>query len=480
MNPKPKVPSIDGALRGTVAYAVQSREGLKAALRDARAARLHAPPVGEHARRLLFGFTLPVTLMRLGWADAEIRRSVVRRLVPPLACVALFAAIGIWSLGKDLVASRHDPSALAASAQADDDDDSSARIATRARRKAERAAAAARRKETRGPAVVAGDGKHEARPPGAEPSEATDDERLVSSGESLAAASEAIKGVGASLAAAGKDVDEASSAIDSAADAVEDARAEDDHAVAKKVAAPVHRSALQTIAAVVKSRLAQLIASLSVLEWILIWIGREHHDQIAYDLARFTGAPAEALPGPPRLRLDLGWVKMKGWRALRFLIFVALGSPAAWVVGFVPAVGPALAVVVEVGWLAYWASVFGIGNSFLVWERPLQPGEAPWFIRALRACGGVPFLGFFCRLYERVLTKATRNVWPACMAFEIAPWESAGLAGLRALFSVPVLYIVTRPAFGPAATHVWVARTATSPGASPAGPGDSAPPLLAG
>jgi hypothetical protein len=162
---------------------------------------------------------------------------------------------------------------------------------------------------------------------------------------------------------------------------------------------------------------------------------------------------------------------MKGWRTLRFLIFLALGSPLAWLVGEVPYVGAPLAVAVTAAWTAYWASVFAIANSFLVWERELQPDEAPWFIRVLGQLARVPVIGFVPRVYARVLARATQKVWPACIAFEKAPWESAGLAATRAVTSVPVLYIVTRPFFGPAATHAWIARS-RSPGDARRDPGD--------
>jgi hypothetical protein len=192
-----------------------------------------------------------------------------------------------------------------------------------------------------------------------------------------------------------------------------------------------------------------------------VWIGREHHDQISYEVSRLTGVPGEPLASEPRLRFDFAWVKMKGWRTVRFLIFLALGSPLAWLAGMVPHVGGVLAVAVEGAWAAYWASVFAIANSFLVWETELAPDAAPWFVRVLGQLARVPVVGIVPRVYARVLTRATQKVWPACLAFEKAPWESAGLAALRGVTSVPVLYIVTRPFFGPAATHAWIARSAS-------------------
>jgi hypothetical protein len=229
-------------------------------------------------------------------------------------------------------------------------------------------------------------------------------------------------------------------------------------------AAPQARfSAIRTALDVLQSRAVKVLAALGAIEWILVWIGREHHDQIAYDASVLTGVPGEALPRPPTLRLDFGWLWMKLWRAVRFLIFLALDAPVVWLVQRIPFVGGELAVVVEVVWAVYWASVFAIANTFLAWE-PAEPGAAPWFIRSLRYVGRVPVLGLPFRLYARVLELATRKCWPACLAFERTPWEAAGLATARAIASVPLVYLVMRPMFAPAATHAYAARRAPAPG----------------
>jgi hypothetical protein len=112
--------------------------------------------------------------------------------------------------------------------------------------------------------------------------------------------------------------------------------------------------------------------------------------------------------------------------------------------------------------------VFAIANTFLVWEHADNGGRAPWFMRVLLAAGRVPLLGLPFQLYAFVLRIATRNVWPACLAFERTTWESAGLALARTIASAPVVYIITRPAFGPAATHAFLARTAQPRATEPA------------
>jgi hypothetical protein len=159
---------------------------------------------------------------------------------------------------------------------------------------------------------------------------------------------------------------------------------------------------------------------------------------------------------------------MKGWRAIRMLIFLGLAGPLAWLAGKVPLVGDWLALAVGAAWAAYWACVFAIANSFVAWEPPPEGvPRSPWFIRALDAPARVPVVGLPFRLYRWVVARVTRNVWPACVAFERATWESAGLALVRGIASVPGLYITSRAMFAPAATHAFLARNVPPPATVP-------------
>jgi hypothetical protein len=365
-------------LKSTAEYAARSKEGVLAALRDARAARLAIPPREAHAHRLLFGIVVPLTILRIAWSDLPTRRSMTRRLIPPLLCVALATAIGIASSvgrpeARHVATSVHKNGVTVNIPDDDDDDDDDAdRVKI----------------ETPGATVV----------------------------PAVAAA------------------------------------------VATKPSPPSGGlSALRTALDIVTSRIAKILAALGILEWILVWIGREHHDVMAYEISVLTGVPGEQPAGPPQLRLDFGWLWLKGWRALRFLLFLTLVSPIAWALGLIPVVGAPLAVSIEAVWTAYWASVFAIANTFVAWEPHPWP-EPPWFIRVLRPVGRIPVLGIPFRIYARILTMATRNVWPACMAFEEATWEGAGLALARVVASVPFVYLVFRPIFSPAATHALIGR----------------------
>src|SRR5580700_10362916 len=97
-----KPPPIREALRGSLAYAARAREHLRAGLSDARMASLAPPLAEEHARRFFFGFALPLTLMRIAWSNAEIKGSIVRRLIPPLLFVGLVATIGVVGIVRDV------------------------------------------------------------------------------------------------------------------------------------------------------------------------------------------------------------------------------------------------------------------------------------------------------------------------------------------------------------------------------------------
>jgi hypothetical protein len=434
-----KPPPIAEALRGSLAYAARARGHLRAGLSDARVASLTPPPAEEHMRRFFFGFALPLTLMRIAWSNAEIKSSIRRRLIPPLLFVGLVTTVGVGQIVRDVVTSRNHPTTLALEIDDGKDDD-----------------------------------HHHAKKAEDDDDKDDDPDLANASGEAIANAAKEAQAKGGSVL----DVSAAAiAATRTQADAIETreraAKAEEDAAREKAAAAKVSGRAgvFRVIWEFLSSKIAKLIAALSIIEWILVWIGREHHDQIAYETSLLTGVPGEALAGPPRLRFDVGWLKLKLWRALRLFLFFSLALPVAWVVGKIPHVGESLAVAIEGAWAAYWACVFAVGNTFLAWEAPVGD-RAPWFMRVLRRVGRVPVLGLPVMLYARFVGRVTRNVWPACLAFEETPWESAGMALARTIASVPVAYIITRPVFAPAATHAFLARVSVKAAPAVAQPAD--------
>ena len=107
--------------------------------------------------------------------------------------------------------------------------------------------------------------------------------------DALAAAEETMQAAGEGVRAAGEGMRAASVAMRAADQAARDGK-ERARAVREKHASPLERfPVLHAVVTFVESKLAKLIAALSALEWILVWIGREHHNQIAHDIARLTG-----------------------------------------------------------------------------------------------------------------------------------------------------------------------------------------------
>ncbi len=432
-------PPLNEVVRASAAYAARTRDGVREGLRDLRQATLRAPRPDEHARRLLFGFAAPLTLFRVAWKDAWLRRQMVERMWPPLLLVALVAGYVVHDVVTSLVEQRHHPSALAAEIEEEDDGDAREVDADSPEGKARAAERARVEKVAREAEAAVEKAARDAR-----------DKGLSTKDVAAAAASAAV--AQAPLLEA------------------ETNHAREEKAKAKAKKAPASEqvgraSALRIMTAFVTSKLARLLAIVGVLEWLLIWIGREHHDVIAEGTARLTGVPSEPANVPARLRLDFRWLKIKAWRTARFFLFVGLASPLTYELGQIPRVGNALGVAVQAAWTAYWASVFAIANSPLAWQSP-EHGWAPWFIRLLVRPARLPLLGLPFRFYAWALTRATRAVWPACRAFEAAPWESAGLALARGVASVPGLYLVARPMFAPAATHAFIAGVAPSQAAS--------------
>jgi hypothetical protein len=192
--------------------------------------------------------------------------------------------------------------------------------------------------------------------------------------------------------------------------------------------------------------------ALGIVEWVLIAFAHELHDALAYDVSLLTYVPAEPLAAPPRVRLDMHWLWLKAKRKLRGLLLVATGVPLFAIALPIPGVGDVIFAALTGVWAAYWTAVFALANSHLAWARENDAPD-PWFLRALWRLGEVPVVGFFARLYARLVRRFTKSVHSACIAFEEAPYEAAGLAVARLVASVPGVWLALRPFFGPAATH---------------------------
>jgi hypothetical protein len=484
----------DVARRAVVQGFAHVKQGVRDGVLDARAAKLVVPARHAHAHRFVFGLLLPFSLLRLANRDPGARASMWGRLrapgigflvttlllglhlahwLPrPVDAVVASVGGGLASIFKTAQSCLPNPGDIVAGKS--DDDDRPRKAASR--RKAE--VAAARRNvgddEEEEVAIdevadgIAGGttallaaakffeeadaGDASAPPPGRAEVKAKVSRAL----HELAAAGEdgGTPGLtvqlnghpGAGRAAHHRNRDRAGAADDEDDDDEETGSASD---------------------------FLSVLGALYALEWILIWIWREHHDAIASEVSALATIPSEPLPGPPKLRFDFAFLRMKGWRALRFVLLVLLVLPGAGLVALFAIVsgaifgaerlgGAAAVIVLQAGvFLAtcYWGAVFGAANGFVAWE-PVTQGWEPWFLRALRPLSRIPILGLPIRIYAGLLRRTTRKLWPACRAFEEAPVEAAAMTVGKVVAIVPGAYLVVRPFFGPAATHLILARRA--------------------
>ncbi|HEY2511526.1 MAG TPA: hypothetical protein VGI39_11745 [Polyangiaceae bacterium] len=203
---------------------------------------------------------------------------------------------------------------------------------------------------------------------------------------------------------------------------------------------------------------AALLTALSIGEWVVVALGHEFHDAFGATAARLTNAIDEPLEGPPRIRFDPRWLVTKLRRKVRDALLMACGAPIFCFVLAIDDVGDGIFSTLMVGWAGYWASVFALGNTFLAWQPREGGGGVPWFLHGAARVGRVPVIGWVARLYGRIAARVTRSVTAACLTFEEAPYEAAGLALARLVCGVPFLYLAMRPVFGVAATHALVGR----------------------
>jgi hypothetical protein len=202
--------------------------------------------------------------------------------------------------------------------------------------------------------------------------------------------------------------------------------------------------------------LSTLYATASIVEWAVVALSRDFHEELTWRASYLTAAPCDPLVEAPRVRLNTGWLWRKVWRRARRALLLASGLPAAALVLVLPQVGPYLYLALGAAWTGYWFAVFAIGSAPDACLASAAP--APWFVRAALTIGSVPFFGIPARLYAAIWRRLSAPVDPACAAVEAAPYEAAGLAIARAVASLPGLYIVTRPLFPVAAAHALRAR----------------------
>jgi hypothetical protein len=200
---------------------------------------------------------------------------------------------------------------------------------------------------------------------------------------------------------------------------------------------------------------SEVVATLTVVEWIVIALSREYHDALSKTASELTAVPPEELPYRPSIRLNLRWLWKKAKRRIRGALLVAAGAPALW---------PTLLLGGGAAWVqtaalgafgVYWLLVFTVGKTEHAWNCPSPP--APWFVRLAERAAAHRVLRFWIwSWYARLLRRGSAPLFSPAAHFERAPCEVAGLGLARAITRLPILYTFFRPLIPVAATHIVV------------------------
>ncbi len=210
-------------------------------------------------------------------------------------------------------------------------------------------------------------------------------------------------------------------------------------------------------------------ATLGVIEWIVVALSRDYHDQLGREASLRSGAPPEDPERRPRVRLDLAWLRRKLFRKARGFVVIAIGLPIVYLASLTPFAGKVLSPLLGVAWTTYWIGVFTAGRTGFAWRTEGAPGARdPWFMRfADRATQGT-LLGRLGlpRLYVIVWRNVSAGLFAPARELEAHPYELFGIAAFRALLVVPGTYLFFRPILPVASAHVLVASEGEAASAS--------------
>lgn len=244
-----------------------------------------------------------------------------------------------------------------------------------------------------------------------------------------------------------------------------------------------------------------LASALYAIEWIVVALSRDYHDDIGRTASTMTGVPPEGEPLAPRVRVNLAWTWRRVKRYLRGLKVFACGMVLIGLVQLLPLIGTPLYATLTALWGFHWLAIFNLAKTDLAWrpeaaianerdayEKSLVTAGAvppsrysPWFLRLWDAATSrVPGVRWWLpRWYGRVWRRFTFSTFPACLTAEQVPYETAGLGVARVLLGgIPGIYMFLRPLIPVAAAHAILApeRRAQPAIESPADVADSASP----
>lgn len=197
--------------------------------------------------------------------------------------------------------------------------------------------------------------------------------------------------------------------------------------------------------------LSALGAALTLVEWWMLALTRDHQNQLSRKVALASGATPEDPERTPRVRLDVKWLVKKLRRKIRGALIIGSGVVAFAVVRLIPHVGREASQLAASLWAFYWIAVFTLGGTAAAWT--IHAPKDPWFVRGSLALGKIPLLGWFPRLYGKVWRGITKGVRSPCEVWERAPYEGLGMGLARVVCGLPVIYSFVRPVFSVAAQH---------------------------
>ncbi len=198
-------------------------------------------------------------------------------------------------------------------------------------------------------------------------------------------------------------------------------------------------------------------ATLGAVEWMVVALSRQYHDQLSRKASLLSGAPPEDPEATPRIKLDVRWMGRKLKRKLRGLVVVSAGLPAVAIASLVPFAGKFLYPLLALSWTLYWIGVFTASKSAYAWRSEGAPfAPEPWFLRAAERATKQTFIGRLGlpRLYVIVWRNLSSGMFPPARELEEHPYELLGVAAFRALLAIPGTYLFFRPILPVAAAHV--------------------------